>query len=211
MASNAVKGWQARELWEAVKTAAQHDGELLDGLARVALTIWGEGPGGTKLASDRSHREAFVASLLGAATADTVIDKLAAEGVVSTPEAGYMHELNAEAAIRDLGQFQKTANVFRTVAQFIAQHPASVGSVAGAVAGGSFGAYADDDDRLRGALRYALPGAVMGGMVGHGVGQIRMDDARMIREEEEKLRQATREAELHAVKLRELRHKARGW
>lgn len=211
MASNGVKPWQARELWDAVKTAAEEQGDLLEGLSDVALTIWGNGDAGAKLSNDRSHREAFVASLVGAAAVDTVISKLAEEGAISTPEAEFMRDLNAESALRDLGQFQKTANVFRTVAQFIANHPTAVGSVAGAVAGGAFGAYSDDDNRLRGAIRFGVPGAVMGGMIGHGAGQMRAEELRQVRDEEEKLMKATREAELHAIKLKELKAKARGW
>jgi hypothetical protein len=211
VASNGVKPWQARGLWGAVKVAAEARGGLYEGLSHVALTIWGNGDAGAKLSSDRSHREAFVASLVGAAAVDTVIDKLAEEGAISTPEAEFMRDLNAESALRDLGQFQKTANVFRTVAQFIAKNPTAVGTVAGAVAGGAFGAYSDDENRMRGAVRFALPGAVMGGMIGHGAGQYRAEELRQMREEEEKLLKATREAELHAVKLKELKAKARGW
>lgn len=211
MTSNGVKPWQARALWGAVKSAAEASGGTTEGLANIALSLWGSSDAGAKLSSDRSHREAFVASLVGASAVDTVIDKLAEDGSITTPEAEFLHDLNAEAALRDLSQFQKTANVFRTVAQFIANHPTAVGTVAGAVSGGVFGAYSDDEDRLRGAVRFAVPGAVMGGMIGHGAGQLKTEELRQMREEEEKLLKATREAELHAIKLKELKAKARGW
>lgn len=207
MGSNGVKAWQAREVWGAIKSAAQGHGDLASGMAHVALATWGARDAGEKISSDRAHREAFVASLVGAAAVDDVIQKLAEDGTLSTPEAEYMLGLNAESALRDLGQFQKTANVFRTVAQFIAKNPTTVGTVAGAVAGGAFGAYGDDENRLRGALRFALPGAVMGGMIGHGAGQMRAEELRQLRDEEEKLLKATREAEMHAMKIKQLKAK----
>jgi hypothetical protein len=194
MAANGVKTWRARELWGAIKVAAAEDGDLIQGFSRVALTIWGQHDAGEKVSHDRSHREAFVASLVGASAVDTVIDKLAQDGTLATPEAEYMRNLNAEAALRDLGQFQKTANVFKTVATFIAKHPQAVGTVAGAVAGAGFGAYADDENRLRGAVRFGVPGAIMGGMLGHGVDQMRADDARRLRDE-------ARQVKEHRAKL----------
>jgi hypothetical protein len=197
MAGNGVKTWRARELWGAIKVAAAEDGDLIQGFSRVALTIWGRHDAGEKVSHDRSHREAFVASLVGASAVDTVIDKLAQDGTLSTPEAEYMRNLNAEAALRDLGQFQKTANVFKTVAQFIAQHPQAVGTVAGTVAGAGFGAYADDDNRLRGAIRFGVPGAIMGGMLGHGVAQMHAEEARLALEELYKAQE--RKAKLEAL------------
>ncbi len=210
MADNGVKTRDARRLWNGVKLAAEARGSLVEGLAEIALKTWGDADAGTKLSHDRAHREAFVASLVGAAAVDHTIDKLAEEGELSTPEAEYMRNLNAEAALRDFGQFQKSANVFKTVAQFIANHPTAVGTVAGAVAGGAFGAYADDENRLRGAIRFAVPGAAMGAMAGYGAKQLKAEELRLLREEEEKMLRAKREAEEHAAKIRQMRLKALG-
>lgn len=210
MADNGVKPREARKLWEAVKTAASAHGPMVEGLAEIALKTWADADAGTKLSHDQSHREAFVASLLGAAAVDNVIDKLASEGDLSTPEAEFMRNLNAEAALRDFGQFQKTANVFKTVAEFIAKHPTTVGGIAGAVAGAGFGAWSDDENRLRGAIRFGVPGAAMGAMAGYGAKQLREEELRLLREEEAKMLQAKREAEVHALKVKELRRKAYG-
>jgi surface antigen len=65
------------------------------------------------------------------------------------------------------------------------------------VAGAGFGAYADDDNRLRGAIRFGVPGAIMGGMLGHGVAQMHAEEARLALEELYKAQE--RKAKLEAL------------
>lgn len=208
MASNAVK---PRAVWSGLKIAAQEHGSLVEGLAKIALSAWGENDAGTKLSSDRGHREAFVASLVGAAAVDLTIDKLAADGTLNTPEAEYLRDLNAEAALKDLGQFQKSANALHAAAELIARNPTAVGAVAGMVAGAGFGAYADDENRLRGAVRFGLPGALIGGIAGHGLEQHREETLRRLKEEAEKAMAEAHKREMDALALKAQIHKLRGF
>lgn len=207
MSSNGVK---ARHAWGRIKAAAQTDGpSLLEGLAKLALRVWAETDAGTKLSADRSTREAFVASLVGAAVVDTTLDKLAATGEYSVPEVEFLRELNAEAALRDLSLFQKSASAGTALLDALKNHPeligTGVGTIGGGLAGASFGAYTDEENPRRGALRYALPGAAIGGLLGHGVGQLRSEQVADAATKAEKVVQAAREAELHRAKLRALR------
>lgn len=211
MSRNGVKSWQARQAWGAIKEAAAAHGDFVTGIAQLALSAWGKADAGTKLSHDRSHREAFVASLVGAAAVDLTIDKLAEEGTLSTPEADYMRDLNAESALRDLGQFQKSAGALRAAAELIAKNPTAVGAVAGLVASAGFGAYADEENRLRGAIRYGVPGALMGGMAGYGLVQHREEVARRLKEEAELAERAAREAERHALEVKEKLRRMRGF
>lgn len=206
MSSNGVK---TRRAWEQLKEAAVRDGaSLLDGLAKLALSAWHETDAGTKLSADRATREAFVASLVGAAVVDSTLDKLAADGEYSVLEVEFLRDLNAEAALGDFACFQKSAGFGASIKHVLHKHPALIGASIGAAAGAGFGAYGDDDDRLRGALRFGLPGAVMGGLIGHGAGQIREElrSARNARKME--ALQAARDAELHQAKLEALQEQA---
>lgn len=210
MNANAVKTREARALWGAVKAAAVRRGPaLLDGLASLALEAWATSDAGTKLSEDRATREAFVASLVGAALVDATLDKLAAEGAYTTPEVEFLRDLNAEAALRDLARFQKNAGFASSLLAAIKSHPAAVGSVGGGLAGAGFGAYADDDDRLRGALRFGLPGAAMGAMLGHGAGQLSAEMREERAADAAKALEGTRAQELHAARLKALAQQAK--
>lgn len=220
MSNNGVK---ARQAWGQIKTAATHDGsDLLEGLAKVALSAWHETSASNKLSADRATREAFVASLVGAAVVDTALDKLAADGEYSVPEVEFLRDLNAEAALRDFARFQKQAQAAAllrplqqkraglgtSIKRVLHKHPALIGAGIGGVAGAGFGAYGDDEDRLRGALRFALPGAIMGGLLGHGAGQVR-EELRSLRNARKlEAVQAARDAELHQAKLEALQAQA---
>lgn len=217
MTDNAVKTREARVLWGAVKSAALRRGDsLLDGLAGLALDAWATSDAGTKLSEDRATREAFVASLVGAAVVDATLDKLASEGAYTTPEVEFLRDLNAEAALRDLARFQKNAGLTSSLLSALKNHPAAVGAGVGGLAGAGFGAYADDDDRLRGALRFGLPGVAMGAMLGHGAGQLRAemresraaDKAKALADKAKAL-DSTRAQELHDARLKALELQAR--
>lgn len=205
MTDNAVKTREARALWSAVKSAALRRGDsLLDGLAGLALDAWATSDTGTKLSEDRATREAFVASLVGAALVDATLDKLAAEGAYTTPEVEFLRDLNAEAALRDLARFQKNAGFASSLLAALKNHPSAVGAVGGGLAGAGFGAAADDDDRLRGALRFGLPGAAMGAMLGHGAGQLRAEMREGRAADAAKALEGTRTQELHDARLKAL-------
>lgn len=210
MSNNGVK---ARQAWGRIKAAAQCEGpSLLEGIAKLALQVWAETDAGTKLSADRATREAFVASLVGAAVVDGALDKLAAEGAYSVPEVEFLRDLNAEAALHDLARFQKNAGAGTALLDVLKAHPeligTGVGAVGGGLAGARFGAYADEENPRRGALRYALPGAAMGGLLGHGLGQLGSEHLSEIKAQAEKAVQAAREAELHRAKIRALRAQA---
>jgi hypothetical protein len=197
--SNAVKTRELRAQWTAIKTAAAQQGPtLLDGLAKIALHTWATNDAGTKLSEDRSTREAFVASLVGAAVVDTTIDKLAEDGAYTVHELEFLRDLNAEAALRDLSRFQKSASYGAQLLAALKAHPAAVGAVGGGLAGGAFGAYADDENRTRGALRFGLPGVAMGAMLGHGAGQLQNE----MRDTKRTATEIARDAELHAARLK---------
>jgi len=165
--------FDAVKAWGAIKEAALSEGEtLVEGLSHVALAAWSRCDAGTKLSADRPTREAFAASLVGAAIVDTALDKLAAEGTYTPEEHQFLKELNAEAALTDLAEFTKNASTLEALLSTIKKNPALVGAGAGAVAGAGFGAYADDNNRLRGALRFALPGAATGALLGNGASQL---------------------------------------
>lgn len=206
MSSNGVK---ARQAWGLIKQSAQQNGaDLLDGLAKLALSAWAKTDAGTKLSEDRATREAFVASLVGAAVVDSALDKLAAEGEYSVPEVEFLRDLNAEAALRDFARFQKRAGFGPSIKRILHKHPAMIGAGVGGVAGAGFGAYSDDDDRLRGALRFGLPGAVLGGLIGHGAGQLRTELHEARTAKKTQVLQAQREAELHQAKMEALQAQA---
>lgn len=206
MQGNAVKPHEARALWEQVKTAAaQGAPSLLEGLACFALRTWEQSDAGTKLSEDRSTREAFVASLVGAAVVDATLDKLASEGAYTAPEVTFLRELNAEAALWDLARFQKNAGALQSALRWAKDNPAALGSVGGALTGGAFGAYSDDENRLRGALRFAVPGAAMGAMLGHGAGQLRNEIKTTQVSDAVKALEEQRAQELHAARLKLLK------
>lgn len=180
--------------WNAIKEAAKAEGpDLGTGLAKVALALWASGDAHTKVGHARAAREAFVASVVGAAVVDAQIEKLA----LSRDDKAYLANLNALAALEDLSQFTKSAGPL----EFLAKHPAIVGSVLGGTAGAGFGAYADDENRLRGAVRFGLPGAIGGAMIGHGVHQMKAEG-------KEKALKATRDEEAHVAQQASLKAKA---
>lgn len=210
MSNNAVKPAHARAIWNHVKTAAQQRGpSLLEGLAKFALDVWSRSDAGTKLSEDRATREAFIASLVGAAVVDVSLDKMAADGQYTVPEVEFLRDVNAEAALRDLGRFMKTSNYGTKLLEVLKNHPSAVGAVGGGLAGAGFGAYADDEDRLRGALRFGLPGAAMGAMLGHGAGQLRAENLDQQAAVAERALDAAREQQMHEAKLQALVNQAK--
>lgn len=190
----------ARDLWVTIKTAAVADGrDLAEGLKYLALEVWGASDAHTKVGHVQADREAFIASFIGAAVVDTQIEKLA----LSREDKEYLLHLNAVAALEDLAQFSKSASLLAT----LAKHPALVGAALGGVGGAGFGAYMDDENRARGALRFGIPGAIGGAIVGHGIHQMRAEDMAKAEEAVRNKARDAREVESHAMqkKLHETR------
>lgn len=185
-----------RAAWDQFKTAAHAAGpNEAEGVVRVALGAWAQSDAGTKTGAVAAEREAILASIVGACAVDRMIEKFASAGQLLAPEAEYLYDLNAEAGLRDLRRLTKNASALEAVLDFVKRHPAAVGAGLGTVAGGAFGAYADGEDRLRGAMRYAVPGAVAGGLLGQGITDYRSDVASKALDE-------TRKAELHRAALK---------
>jgi hypothetical protein len=267
---------EARKQWESVKAAAlASSGSLSEGLTKGALQHWHD-TGARGLS--REARQAFVTSLVGAATVDGALDKLAEDRTYDVLEIEYMRELNAEAALRDLGRFSThekhamspqaervlaggalgaftgsgigamanpsepgsgalrgavpgavlgalsgqatNAGISRATEGAVAagglgglaglatgglggvmlgRHmktasPTLAGMGLGALAGGAFGAYSDDDNRLRGALRFAVPGATLGAMTGYGIGRVQADKAMQAMEHAQAAREQARKS-----------------
>lgn len=199
---------QARDLWVTIKTASNGSAE---GLLHLSLQLWGASDAGTKLGHDQGTREAFVASVVSAALVDTQIEKLA----LSRDDKEFLLTLNAEAALADLSQFTKSAGLLDT----LRAHPALVGAAIGGVSGAGFGAYTDDENRLRGAVRFGVPGAVGGAIVGHGINQMRAEEVGKLEETARNKARDAREVEQHVINKQLLEHKLhqaeaqsqRGW
>lgn len=179
------------DTWNNIKQAAEHTPE---GIVRVALNLWSRTDARAKVGHDRAHREAFAASLVGAFAVDHAIEKMAESGEVKALEAQYLRALNADAAMRDLSEFAKSAGFL----DYVKAHPGTTGAVIGGAVGAGTGAYLDDDNRLRGAVRFGIPGAVTGALLGRGISQLRAEDAAG-------LAAATREQEDHAARIAKTR------
>ena len=133
------------------KEAELHEGDIAEQTATAALARWAASPA-PGLAKEA--RETLCASLTGARLVDAVIAKLAC----TEEERAFLYALNAEAAGRELQQLTKQA--------FFGKHPRLLGAGIGAALGAGLGAYKDDENRLRGAALYAVPGAAIGAIGG---------------------------------------------
>jgi len=180
-----VNLYPVNQFWSDCKAVAQEAPEgLLGGLAKIAVALWDAETTGEKTAESlpQAHREAFAASFAGAALVDLALDKMASEHFINDFEHRQLSELNAQAAFSDLQRLTKVAApqlswkslleaARNSAAQAIGNQrrnitlsPTYYGGTRGALLGAAIGAYADDDDRLR--------GAAMGGLGGLGLGVI---------------------------------------
>lgn len=144
------------------KEAELHEGDLAEQTATAALARWAASPA-PGLAKEA--RETLCASLTGARLVDAVIAKLAC----TEEERAFLYALNAEAAGRELQQLTKQA--------FFGEHPRLLGAGIGAALGAGLGAYKDDENRLRGAALYAVPGAAIGAIGGSISGELAAAEA----------------------------------
>lgn len=133
------------------KEAELHEGDIAEQTATAALARWAASPAP---GIAKEARETLCASLTGARLVDAVIAKLAC----TEEERAFLYALNAEAAGRELQQLTKQA--------FFGEHPRLLGAGIGAALGAGLGAYKDDENRLRGAALYAVPGAAIGAIGG---------------------------------------------
>lgn len=158
-----------REAWESFKTASlAYDGaDPTSSLIHGAIVKWASEEFGGRLSPSREMREAFAASVAGAALVDEAVMKLAEDGSISLGDRDFLLALNAEAALRDLSALTKTSGaIMDGIHRALTSNPGK-GAIVGAAAGAGLGAWKDDDNRLRGAAFGAVPGAVLGGMAGH--------------------------------------------
>lgn len=157
-----------RDAWNAFKGAAlqRRDGAAPHAkCAAEALDVWAAAPS----SATREERELRCASIVGALATDFAIAKLASVGRITPEEQQYLLDLNAEAALADLATLTKRADFSQRIVNglaTLAQHPKTTGAVVGGAIGGGIGAWKDDENRLRGAALYAVPGAVIGGIGG---------------------------------------------
>jgi len=163
-----VNSYAVRQAWNAMKVAALAGGnDLVPALAQAAIEKWASVEAGARLGHPREMREAFASSVAGAAMVDVAIEKLAEAGRYTEAEREFMLDLNAEAAVRDLQHLCKTAGFLTNALQTMQQHPKATGAVVGGAVGAGLGAWKDDENRLRGAVSYGVPGAAIGAMAGH--------------------------------------------
>lgn len=164
--------YAVREAWERFKGAARATHEpLAEALALAAIEKWAEHEAGAQGSPVRGMREALAASIAGAAMVDRAVEKLAAQGHYTHEERDFLLDLNAESAVRDLRLLLKTSAAFDGITSFVQRHPTSIGAGVGALVGGGIGALKDEENPARGAVLYGVPGAVIGGLAGHGAGQ----------------------------------------
>ena len=169
-----------KSFWALCKTAAAGDpGGVPVGLTKIALEVWADAyERGFDPGAGRATREAFAGSFGSAWVVDQEIDKLAAEGHISSDEHARMAGLLAESAVRDLEEMTKRAG-----AADIMRMPQVRGALAGTALGAGVGAWKDDENRLRGALAGAVPGAIMGGALGHGYSEFGKGKAEALKTE----------------------------
>lgn len=159
--------YAVRQAWEAFKTAALASAEApVEGVALAAIEKWASHEAGSPGGPRRDLREALATSVSGAFLVDAAVEKLASQGRYTREEAEFLLDLNAEAAIGDLSSLLKVSSAL----DWIKSHPTAVGAGLGLGVGAGIGALKDKDNRARGALIYGVPGAVIGGLAGQGVG-----------------------------------------
>ena len=164
-----------------VKEASALPGDLVDQVSTAALTRWADSPSGI----DKEAREALCASLVGARLVDAAIEKLA----LSPEDRDYLRALNEEAGARDIALLTKQALM----------DPRIGGALLGAGVGAGLGAWKDDENRLRGAALYAVPGAAIGAVGGAIAGEF-SGRAKALAEDAAAVADATRnEAAAHAA------------
>lgn len=165
-----TNAYAVRRAWEAMKTAALRGGApLVPAMSLAAIEKWAEIEGPTAHGLSRPEREAWAASVAGAAMVDAAIEKLAEAGRYTEAEREFLLDLNAEAAVRDLRSLCKSAGILGNALNAMAAHPRTTGTIAGAAISGGLGAWKDDENRLRGAVSYGVPGAVLGYLGGTGL------------------------------------------
>lgn len=143
----------------------------LEPILDCVLTKWASDPSGI----NSDVREGLCASLVGATLVDGAISKMAALGQITADEANYLVQLHTESVRGEIGALTKSAGVPEWLGNALTaplRHPTTTGAVAGAIGGGALGAWKDDENPLRGAALYALPGAALGAVSGNVAGDL---------------------------------------
>ncbi len=143
----------------------------LEGILDSVLTKWASDPSDL----NAQMREDLCASLVGATLVDNAIAKLASLGRITEDEAAYLTQLHTESVRAELGALTKSAGAPEWLGNALTaplRHPTTTGAVVGAVGGGALGAWKDDENPMRGAAMYALPGAALGAVGGTVMGDL---------------------------------------
>lgn len=143
----------------------------LEGILDSVLTKWASDPSDL----NAQMREDLCASLVGATLVDNAIAKLASLGRITEDEAAYLTQLHTESVRGELGALTKSAGAPEWLGNALTaplRHPTTTGAVVGAVGGGALGAWKDDENPMRGAAMYALPGAALGAVGGTVMGDL---------------------------------------
>lgn len=143
----------------------------LEGILDSVLTKWASDPSDL----NAQMREDLCASLVGATLVDNAIAKLASLGRITEDEAAYLTQLHTESVRGELGALTKSAGAPEWLGNALTaplRHPTITGAVVGAVGGGALGAWKDDENPMRGAAMYALPGATLGAVGGTVMGDL---------------------------------------
>lgn len=143
----------------------------LEGILDSVLTKWASDPSDL----NAQMREDLCASLVGATLVDSAIAKLASLGRITEDEAAYLTQLHTESVRAELGALTKSAGAPEWLGNALTaplRHPTTTGAVVGAVGGGALGAWKDDENPMRGAAMYALPGAALGAVGGTVMGDL---------------------------------------
>lgn len=185
-----MASYGVRQTWEAFKaSAATLRSEPHEKIAFAALGQWASHEAGSPASPTRAMREALAMSVSGAALVDAAVEKLASQGRYTPEEREYLLELNAEAALSDLGALLKTSGAFSNAFA----SPTVRGAIVGGGVGAGIGAWKDDENRLRGAALYGIPGAAIGAVAGHGYGS--WQEARRLAADEQSKRLADEAAQ----------------
>lgn len=143
----------------------------LEGILDSVLTKWASDPSDL----NAQMREDLCASLVGATLVDNAIAKLASLGRITEDEAAYLAQLHTESVRGEISALTKSAGAPEWLGNALTaplRHPTATGAVAGAIGGGALGAWKDDENPMRGAALYALPGAALGAVGGTVMGDI---------------------------------------
>lgn len=108
---NRNKPHEKAAFWYECSKIAHNDADgPLAGMAKIAFSIWAAQAGKTKLAADRSAREAFASSFGSSLIAMATVEKLASERAITNLDAVRLRSLIIDSAFADLDNMCKCAD-----------------------------------------------------------------------------------------------------